>query len=523
MPRPVAVPLALAGLFGLLGLAGAAWGGSVTMRDGTVHVGRIQPVRGLTDDQQVPPLGVDPDKPNAYLPLQLIDTLTRRTFVGRKNLADADPAEDLRGSRVEFILDDRVPEPVRELTTIGSVVHATPFSDHGRRMVTLSTPRGDIEVIQFVRGISAEGLDLASSSHLWRTGLDVSAVPPERLAAMIATNIDVRNSADRLAVVRFYTEAGLLSRAGAELDTVERDFPELSRAVQEAAEGLRGALGASLLSDLLVRRAGGQHDLVRRALAGFPEDRVPPAVARRVEDLRAEYEETDRRIALARVRFDMLHGELSPEDATRFRPYRQELAAAIGPDTLDRLDPFLQFAADEGVSAADRLALAYSGWAAGPGGADTDPRRAAGLWEARRLLRDGLAATDGLRADALRERLSTLEEVDALGVRSRDPAAASVAGNSRAGAAPQRADRPVRGDLRRSLRERCAARRTAELCGRAAAGLPPGPAVPDADGARSVRDRRRRRGGVLGGEAGRPRRVPRPGDDPWVCGALAGS
>ena len=415
MPRPaVAAPA----LLGLLGLAGAAWGGSVTMKDGTVHVGRLQPVRGLTEDQLLPPAGADPEMPNAYRPLELIDTLTRRTFVGLRNVADTDPSEDLRSGRVEFVLDDREPEPVQELTTIGSVVRATPFSAHGRRTVTLATPRGEIDVIQFVRGISAEGLDLASSTHLWRTGLDLSAVPPERLAAMIATDLDPRNPDDRLAVVRFYTEAGLLQRAAAELDGVRRDFPELAAAADAAAEGLRGAVGASLLGDLVVRKDAGQHDLVRRALAAFPEDQAPPAVTRQIEDLRAEYGELARRIGLARVRFDLLHGELSAEDRERFRPYRAEIAESINEDTVERLDPFLQFAADDGLPAADRLALAYSGWAAGAGGADTDPRRAAGLWEARRLLREALSATDGLRAGALRERLETLEEVDATGVRS---------------------------------------------------------------------------------------------------------
>ncbi|QDT17577.1 hypothetical protein [Alienimonas californiensis] len=415
MLRPAA---AVASLAALLAVAGAARAGSVTTKDGTVHVGSIMPVLGLTDDQMLPPAGTDPEKPNAFRPLELIDTLTRRTFVGLKNIAETDPSEDLRSGRVEFVLDDRDPEPVQELLTIGSVANLTPFSDHGRRTVTLATPDGNLDVVQFVRSISAEGLDLASTTHLWRSGLDVSAVPPERLAAMIATDIDPKNPDDRLAVVRFYTEAGLLERAGAELDAVRRDFPELSRAADAAAEGLRGAVGASLLGDLLVRRSAGQHDLVRRALAAFPDQQVPPATARRVADLRAEYADLDRRIGLARVRFDLLHGELSAEDQERYRPFRSEIAESINPDTIARLDPFLQFAADDGLPAADRLALAYSGWAAGPGGADTDPRRAAGLWEARRLLREALVATDGLRVEALRDQLGGLEEVDVLGVRS---------------------------------------------------------------------------------------------------------
>ncbi|MEM9703605.1 MAG: hypothetical protein AAF907_14295, partial [Planctomycetota bacterium] len=283
MLRPVAAATPLLGLAPLLGLllvglsaAGVADAGSVTTKSGTVHVGSIMPVRGLTDEQMLPPPGTDPDKPNSYRPIELIDTLTRRTFTGIKNLAETDPSEDLRSGRVEFILDDREPEPIRELLTIGSVSNVTPFSDHGRRTVTLSTPKGDVEVIQFVRGISAEGLDLASTTHLWRSGLDLSEVPPERLAAMIATDIDVKNPDDRLAVVRFYTEAGLLVRAGAELDAVRRDFPELSAAADAAAEGLRGAVGASLLGDLLIRRDAGQHALVRRALTGFPDDEVPP-------------------------------------------------------------------------------------------------------------------------------------------------------------------------------------------------------------------------------------------------------
>ena len=418
MPRSAVAAFVL---FGLTGAVGVGWAGSVTMKDGTVHEGSLQPVRGITEDQLLPPAGADPEMPNAYTPIQLVDTLTRRTFVGRKNIAASDPTENLRGSRVEFVLDDREPEPFDELLLVGRIVNVTPFSPHGRRTVTLATPKGNEDVLQFVRSISSDGLDLASTSHLWRTGLDVSAVPDDQLTAMIATEIDPRNPDDRLAVVRFYTEAGLLQRAGLELDGVRRDFPELADAADAAAEGLQGAVGASLLSELLVRKDAGQHALVLRALAAFPVEQVPPAVARRIEDLRDEYRDYGRRIGLARVRFDQLHGELSSEEQERFRPYRQEIAESINPDTLNRLDPFLQFAADEGLPAADRLALAYSGWAAGAGGADTDPGRALGLWEARRLLGEFLATTDGLRSDVLRERLAALEEVDTLDVRSLVP------------------------------------------------------------------------------------------------------
>ena len=414
MPRPAAALPA----FLLLTVAGAAAAGSITTKAGVVHRGTIQTVRGITEDQLLPPAGADPEKPNGYQPLMLVDTLTRRVWTGRRNVADSDPSAELGSGRVRFTLNPGDPEPPREMSYVGTLRRASPFSPHGRRTLTVGTADGETEVVQMVKELSSEGLELISPSVLWRSALDVSAVPPEQLAAMIATDVDPENPDDRLAVVRFYTEAGLLTRAGAELDGVRRDFPELSAAADAAADALRAAVGAGLLADLLVRQAAGQHATVRRALAGFPTAAVPPETARRINDLRAEYADLDRRIGLARVRFDMLHGGLEEENRDRFAPYRPEIAAAIGEETVGRLDPFLQFADDDSLPAAERLALAYSGWAAGPGGATTDIEAAAGLWRARRLLGEYLAATDPLRAAALADELAGLESADVLAVRS---------------------------------------------------------------------------------------------------------
>ena len=410
----------------LLGLGIAAWGpaagaGSVTMTDGTVHTGTLQPVRGITENQLLPPAGTDPELPNRYNPLLLIDSLTRRVWVGRKRVASVDDRVVLSTGRVEFALDEREPSPPRAVTSIGRVLKTGAWSDEGRRTLTLKTSTGEIDVVQAVRRISRDGLELYSPTHEWASALDVSAVPPDRLEAMIAGHIDATNPDDRLAVARFYVEAGLYPRAGAVLDGVRRDFPELSGRVDEAVRAARTAYGAAALREILALRDAGADPLARRAAALFPTDGLDPGIVRQVAEIREGYDARDRRADMARLLFDGLHAELTDADRDRFAPFRPELAGAITAGTVARLDPFLEFAEDDSLPPADRLALAYSGWAAGAGGADTDPDRAVTLWRARRLLAEFLAATDATRAGRLREELTGLEGADPRTVRSLVP------------------------------------------------------------------------------------------------------
>ena len=399
----------------------AAWAGSVTMTDGTVHAGTLQPVRGITENQLIPPAGSDPEKPNRSTPLLLIDSLTRRVWVPRRRVAAVDDTTTLATGRVEFVLDDREPSPPRAVTSIGEVSNASDWSDRGRRTLTLKTSTGQIEVVQAVRSISRDGLDLYSPTHEWRSALDVSEVPADELEAMIAAHVDLTNPDDRLAAARFYVEAGLYPRAGAVLEGVRRDFPELADRVDAAVQEAQTAFGAAALREILALRDAGADGLARRAATVFPEFGPDPAIIRQVEEIRADYETLDRRAGMARVLFDGLHAELDDANRDRFAPYRPELAGAIAPGTVDRLDPFLQFADDDSLPPADRLALAYSGWALGAGGARTDPGRATALWRARRLLTEFLAATDATRADALREQLAGLEGADVPAVRGLVP------------------------------------------------------------------------------------------------------
>ena len=58
-PRTAAMPRPAAALpaFLLLTVAGAAAAGSITTKAGVVHRGTIQTVRGITEDQLLPPPG----------------------------------------------------------------------------------------------------------------------------------------------------------------------------------------------------------------------------------------------------------------------------------------------------------------------------------------------------------------------------------------------------------------------------------------------------------------------------------
>ena len=230
---------------------------------------------------------------------------------------------------------------------------------------------------------------------------------------MIREVTDQNDPRIRLSIARFYLQAGMYLRAGNEIDNIIREFPDYKARCEQIGLQIRQELALSMLREIRVRVRGGQHRLAQTALRKFPTRDLNATVTRTVEELANDY-------AMKRtngVRVNLLLGELQAEldDETRAKvsPMRSEIRDSLSFNSLERLDAFLKLADDAQLSAAEKLALAYSGWVLGSARAITELPEAINLWTARYLVTEYLRTENPLDEKRLLADLERLEGVDA--------------------------------------------------------------------------------------------------------------
>ena len=231
--------------------ASAADAGTVTLKNGMVLEGQLVPIQGLTDrliKQQAGEI--------ESFPILLVDAGYKRYFVGNQQLATVDKGEKLARDDV-FFLKKSVSGKDLGLASIGLPLRITPFDKFGVRTVTLRTSRGTTDVVQGVTKLAPNFLTVEGITGGWWQGLPTKAMPADQLAAMLHAAVKQQNPDDRMAVARFYLQAGLYDAAAAELAGIGRDFPEMAARVEELDRDLRQLRAINLLTELRRRRAAG--------------------------------------------------------------------------------------------------------------------------------------------------------------------------------------------------------------------------------------------------------------------------
>ena len=370
--------------------------------------GDAVPIQGLTDAlaKQVP-------GPIKIYPILLVDTGMQRIYLPAKQVIEINKEEDL--SRYEtFTIPQLKKGGAKIVQQLGAVTVVKPFDKYGRRSVTIRTPNGPVNIIQGVTKITPKHLIVTALTHVWEHGIAITSVDPKILDDMIRHVTDQKNPNDRMAITRFYIQASLYQRADAELTSIVRDFPEFKDRVEEVRLELRQLQAKQLTAELRRRQAAGQHRLAYDYAKKFPVKEMNVAVLREIRDLTAGYDK-------AREQVDKvcgLLGELPPKlddvkRAAALAPLRLVVSDQLKHDheSLERLDAFLKQSGDETRTAAEKLALAYSGWVLGSASAIDDLDTTLRLWEARFHILEYLRAEDSQRQRQLLEQLNSLEGV----------------------------------------------------------------------------------------------------------------
>lgn len=389
-----------------LGTAAAASdGATIQLTDGRILVGELGKTAGVAEDPLVPGSSAGAIRTT---PIIVVEDGLRRTY--------------LHSTKIREVIDERDEPPVRikvwqneakrgaSLGVIGQPSNITPLDEYGRRIISLPSDKGAIDVIQGVTEVTPvytrlRGLRAEPRSYLWDMRVATSSLPRETLARVLSRAVPQDDFDQRMQVVRLYLQAERYRDAAHELETIRKDFadrPGVAAAdIDDNLRRLRELAARALLDEIELRRDAGQFVLARTLLERFPADGVAGDTLQRVRELLDEDDATNaKRQKLLDQLGTTADGIAEPAAQAIARRIVEEIRLQLGPASADRLAAFSQLAGGGALSPDELAAIAISGWLLGSNQAIDSLPTALSLVRIRDNVRKYLAETDAKLREA---------------------------------------------------------------------------------------------------------------------------
>jgi len=384
----------------------------VELADGRVLEGRFALVAGVAVD----PIAEASSGRASGTPVLMCDDELTRTFVSRRRVVKV---EELPfGRQLERILvPQRVPENGRRVAAVGGIFETTPFDEFGRRILSLSTGSGRIDVVQGITEITprwtkVEGV-VTENPLLLDMRLATGSIPREQLRRVLDHLTDPASSEERLRIVRLLLQAERYEEARVELDGVIKDFPGLKN-LSEERQSLGELAAGRLLDEIRLRGKAGQDGLAMELLERFPADDAAPETVEAVREARDAYRD---RQALAQRLVGQLQDRCDTLEDENNRVAVGVILDEIGDEltfaTLDRLSAFERMGTEADLPADRAVALGISGWLQGAAASNANLKLALSAARVRDLIREYLGSSDTAARAALREQIAAEEAGDA--------------------------------------------------------------------------------------------------------------
>lgn len=262
----------------------------------------------------------------------------------------------------------------------------------------------------------------------WRAYYLTSEIGPELALSLIehrpkqiTFGAGTDEAAEKLAIYRFFVQAGWYPEAETQLDAILKKYPKEKKQVADLRRDLKGLQANQLYKDLKIAYQAGQHQYAQTLLARFPIkdlDAGNEALAG-IGAMRAKYKAANASLTQVRRFLGTLPASIAnPGQKALFTKATAAILTELSLDDfldanpeklkLGRLDPFLELAEQAerekklGQTPTNTpeqlLSVAVSGWLLGKDGVDKKPETAKRLWATREfLLTYFTTATDAAR------------------------------------------------------------------------------------------------------------------------------
>lgn len=380
--------------------------GQVVLDSNLVYEGIPVPVMGITERLKLQNQG-----PVPTYPILMLDTGMKWYFFAGRRVVDHN--NDAMLSRYEsFEIKHRTSGRSLTPTSIGRYSNIEQFNEFGVRTVTLATDRGDVPIVQGITKLTPSHVTVKGLTHTWEHGIATTSIPPPILDSILKEIIDEQDPLQRLAVAKFYLQSGLYLESERELRLMIEDFPDHKDRIGQMFNQLQELIASRFLGELQRRMNAGQHQLVLAKAREFPAAQLSAAVQERVDQIIQDELALIEKRQTALLLLSEFHAEL--DDAKLIQAtasMRSRLRDRLDLEGVQRLEPFLNLAEAENLSAEKKLGLAYSGWVLGSNNAVDDLPEAIRMWDARFLIQEYLNAE---HQNARTQLVSSLEQIEGI-------------------------------------------------------------------------------------------------------------
>ncbi len=388
---------------------------AVTMNDGTVFEGSIVPVKKYT-----PNVLAMIGKPSEC-PILMIDDGLRRVFVNkRRHIATAGIEETV--DTFEIWQGDIF--KTNKLRGIGSIVHKTPFSKYGRRVITMIGPKGKREL--YAQGITEITPDFVRVQALKTQGKDrffdmrysTSSIDKKVIAAMLRRQIKNKDSiTERNRLVAFFVKAEMFEEAEAELKAMAIKFPGLKKENDEKRDILKIQIHRRALNEIRFRFDAGQYRLASNMWDSYPDKaNIPGEIGAEflelktvhIDPLKKKLADTMKQInlvaeaALNDIDFDAGQKRLIAN-------VKKEIEDNLNPANVERFATFRRFFDDQSQSLQQKVSYAISSWYVGSSAASNNFAVSMTFPMTRELIVEYLTTADEARRLAILDELKKIE------------------------------------------------------------------------------------------------------------------
>lgn len=311
-----------------------------------------------------------------------------------------------------FRIDQPLVVHAGAMPTYAIAVQAGDWDPQGRRGFEYVGPgsRKPVRMTQAIIELGPTVSQYRGVDGFWR-GLTATSEVPREVVLGLLGKVDAKDQGERLKVGRFLIQAQWYTEAIAELDRIEKDFPELKETVAAVRTSVHELGAARRLSEIDQRRAAQQPSQVRSLLRRFGADGVGETIREEVRQALAMQEAQDAADrSLAREVRKAAEG-ISNSAREDFRGPVLEMLRDLteAPDAVrDRFEAFLHPPEGDASTAEARFARALSGWIGGADLVTSDLAAAGVLRDARLALQKYLSSSDAA------ERSSLLGEIKGL-------------------------------------------------------------------------------------------------------------
>ncbi len=377
----------------VLAAALPVFGGAVYMKDGYTLHGTVRRDAELIADpatgQMIPII-----RGSSFF---IVDDRVRWTIFSHLAVQDADPDLSIRRDFLEF-LNPLAPRKSQPLPKKFRVTGVKPFDNTMTRSVSLLGELGPYHIRQRVVSLTPYSAKVDSMSYPWSMMYLTQEFGPDLGAKLLDSLPELAEGETpdiekRMKKFRFHLQANWFDKAQAILDKAITDIPDQKERIERSRAALNQATQRHAWAEAQVAQKAGRYRASADLVKSLAVADLDAKTAADSTNLRTKIEAATKQAATVRRLLDTLGKGVA---TAPFPAAVAAIAAELGPDNLDRLEPFVvlgsQFEKDtaEGrqpkYNRDETLAVAVTGWTLGRESAEPRIEAATRFWAAREFV-----------------------------------------------------------------------------------------------------------------------------------------